>query len=664
MDDMTRRAYSFFDVKSVNEERRIIRGVATTPTVDRSGDIVDPLGVKFQNPLAFLWQHDARKPIGTVKFDKPTKDGIAFEAEIPVINEPGALKDRVDEAWQSIKLGLVRAVSIGFRALEYSFMENGGIKFAETEVYELSAVTIPANQEAVITGFGKSMNADAIAVIKQFDIGTPAASGNKGTDPSPVASGKPSTKSINLKKPQEKTMAEKKTVAEQIEALEAARVEKTDRMSAIMQKSIDEGRSTDEAEQEEFDGLEAEVASIDGDLKRYRALEKAQAVEAKPINATKSVNSSVDVSRGPVIEVKSKLAPGVEFARFVKSLAAAKGDPLRAVEIAKTHYPEQTRIHNVLKAAVAAGTTTDPTWAGALVDYQNFAGDFIEFLRPSTVIGKFGTGNIPSLFNVPFNVKIPAQTSGGDAYWVGEGAPKPLTKFDFSQIELRWAKVASIAVLTEELVRFSNPSADLLVRNALGDAIRARLDIDFIDPSKAAVPNVSPASITNGVTGIPSTGNPDQDIDALYTQFITANLSTANGVFLMSEILAQQLARVKNPLGQREYPEIGPKGGVLDGLPVITSQYIPAGMLALVAADQIYLADDGQVVIDASREASLQMVDNPANNSGTATPAELVSLWQTNSIGIRAERYINWQKRRAQAVSFVTGANYGGNAGS
>lgn len=645
---VTNRAYSLLEIKELDDDERVITGIASTPTPDRMADIVVPEGAQFSLPIPLLWQHRSDQPIGHVTDARITKKGIEIVAKIA----KGVSED-IDKAWALIKSGLVRGLSIGFRGLDTEQIPNSwGLKFEKWEWLELSAVTIPANAEASITS------------VKQFDIGAPAASGNKGTDPSPVASGKPSTKSINLKKPQEKTMAEKKTVAEQIEALEAARVEKTDRMSAIMQKSIDEGRSTDEAEQEEFDGLEAEVASIDGDLKRYRALEKAQAVEAKPINATKSVNSSVDVSRGPVIEVKSKLAPGVEFARFVKSLAAAKGDPLRAVEIAKTHYPEQTRIHNVLKAAVAAGTTTDPTWAGALVDYQNFAGDFIEFLRPSTVIGKFGTGNIPSLFNVPFNVKIPSQTSGGDAYWVGEGAPKPLTKFDFSQIELRWAKVASIAVLTEELVRFSNPSADLLVRNALGDAIRARLDIDFIDPAKAAVANVSPASITNGVTGIPSTGNPDQDIDALYTQFITANLSTANGVFLMSEILAQQLARVKNPLGQREYPEIGPKGGVLDGLPVITSQYIPAGMLALVAADQIYLADDGQVVIDASREASLQMVDNPANNSGTATPAELVSLWQTNSIGIRAERYINWQKRRAQAVSFVTGANYGGNAGS
>lgn len=148
---MNNRAYSVLSIKAIDENKRIIRGVATTPEVDRVGDIVEPLGLKFSNPMPFLWQHMHDKPIGTVKFNQPTKDGVAFEAELPTITEEGTLRDRIEEAWQSIKAGLVRAVSIGFRPIEYSFMENGGIRFTEAECYELSAVTIPANSSAIIT---------------------------------------------------------------------------------------------------------------------------------------------------------------------------------------------------------------------------------------------------------------------------------------------------------------------------------------------------------------------------------------------------------------------------------------------------------------------------------------------------------------------------------
>jgi HK97 family phage prohead protease len=129
-----------------------------------------------------LWQHQHDKPIGECKFSKPTKDGIEFEAKIASLDEPGTLKDRLDEAWQSIKAGLVRAVSIGFRPIEYSFMETGGIRYSETEVYELSAVTIPANSDALITTI-KSLDAEARHEAGVPDPEIPEA-------PEPAATGK------------------------------------------------------------------------------------------------------------------------------------------------------------------------------------------------------------------------------------------------------------------------------------------------------------------------------------------------------------------------------------------------------------------------------------------------------------------------------------------
>ncbi|MFC5607759.1 HK97 family phage prohead protease [Variovorax soli] len=146
------RAYAVFELKAVEEgERRVFRGMATTPGVDRVNDTINPMGAKFKNPLVLLHQHDRDSPIGQVRFSKPTEKGIEFEAEIPVVSEPGPLKDRVDTAWLEIKHGLVRAVSVGFRPIKYAFKEDGGIDFQEVEIYELSTVSIPANAEATIT---------------------------------------------------------------------------------------------------------------------------------------------------------------------------------------------------------------------------------------------------------------------------------------------------------------------------------------------------------------------------------------------------------------------------------------------------------------------------------------------------------------------------------
>jgi HK97 family phage prohead protease len=148
---MENRAYSTLEVKELDDGKRRFSGIATTPSVDRVGDIIDPMGVKFAAELPLLWQHKHDQPIGWVKFGKPTAAGIPFEAEVAQTDVPGTLKDMLDHAWEAIKLGLVRAVSIGFRALEWAFLDNGGIRYDATEVYELSAVTIPANADAIIS---------------------------------------------------------------------------------------------------------------------------------------------------------------------------------------------------------------------------------------------------------------------------------------------------------------------------------------------------------------------------------------------------------------------------------------------------------------------------------------------------------------------------------
>lgn len=662
---VTRRAYSSLVIKAVDEEKRIIRGIATTPTPDRVGDIVEPLGVKFSNPLAFLWQHDAHQPIGTVKFDKPTKDGITFEAEIPTIDEPGTLKDRIDEAWQSIKIGLVRAVSIGFRAVEYAFLDDGGIRFIKSEVFELSAVTIPAQPEAVMTSI-KNMDATGVAVIKQFDANAPAATGTierPAKKPAPGASGK-SHKPVNLR-PKEAT--EMKTIAEQITALEAKRAANAARMEEIQSKAGEAGRTKDEAEKEEFDTLADEVDTIDDELKDLRRMEKAQAQTAKPVIANQIKTGTEGTAARAGVQIKAPaLEKGIGFARLAKVKALAKLDGESVRTVAKELYGEDSDIYGlVTKAAVPAGTTAEGNWAGALVgEGTSVIADFVEFLRPRTILGRFGQNGVPSLRNVPFNVPLVGQTSGGQGYWVGEGKAKPLTSFGYERNLLDIFKVANIAVVTEELLRRSTPAAEGLIRDNLADAIAARLDTDFVNPAKAAVAGVSPASITNGLTAVVSTGGDADairaDVRALMATFIAAQNAPTAGVWIMGTLTALGLSMMVNPLGQPEFPGLSMTGGTFNGMPVIVSDYIGAGVVVLANASDIYLADEGGVQVDMSREASLEMADNPAHNSDTPTGAtSLVSMFQTNSVAFRVERYINWARRRPSAVAILTGATWG-----
>lgn len=144
------KAYGKFEIKEASEDQRIIKGIATTQTLDRDGDIVEPNGATFALPIPFLWQHQRDKPIGEVVAARVTDQGIEVEIHLAQINESGKLKERLDEAWHSIKSGLVKGLSIGFRGKEYARTESG-IHFTQWDWHELSAVTIPANSEATIT---------------------------------------------------------------------------------------------------------------------------------------------------------------------------------------------------------------------------------------------------------------------------------------------------------------------------------------------------------------------------------------------------------------------------------------------------------------------------------------------------------------------------------
>lgn len=657
------RAYSLIEIKSVHDDEWVIEGIASTPTPDRSGDVVEPMGAKFSLPMPLLWQHQASAPVGHVEFAKPTKSGIPFRARIVKASDftSDTLRQRALEAWESVKSGLVGAVSIGFKALKdgAEYMDEGGRRFKSWEWLELSLVTIPANAEATIQ------------TVKSIDAELRAAPGHEQRreqdreKETPGASGTKTVKIIPRNAPTRGAM----NIAEQIQNFEHTRAAKAARRTEIQEKAAEEGRSKDEAEREEFDTLTDEIKSIDRELADLKQLEKDAATTARPVQgATPKEGADSRAPAARIVVTEKKVDPGIRFARVVKTIAWAHRKHRDVEAVAREMYADDALVQ---KAAVAAGTTVEGNWAANLVSEEGavFA-DFVEFLRPTTILGKFGAGGIPGLRPVDFYSPLVTQTGGGEGYWVGEGKAKPLTSFGFSRRVLTPLKVANIAVLSEENIRASSPKSDVVVRDSLAAALRQRLDVDFINPDKAPEDGVSPGSILYGVDPIASVGTDADavraDLGALLGAFISANNPPTSAVVIMPALVALTLSLMRNALGQREFPDITMNGGTLEGLPVITSENVTSddygAIVAIVNASDIYLADDGGIAVDTSREASLEMDNAPSHNSGTPTAAQLVSMFQTNSVAIRAERTINWARRRDSAVAWVRDVLWTANA--
>ena len=612
---MLDRAYALLSIKALDGDRRIITGKASTPTPDRRGDILEPLGATFANPLPLLLHHDRERPVGRVTLTAK-RDGIYFEAQLPDIAEAGLVRERVNEAWHLIKAGLITGVSIGFRPLAdgVKALASGGMHLLKTEICELSLVTVPANVETTIQ------------TIKSYDAPHLAASG-------PIPPGV----SGLVTKP--RPIMGKATAVEHIQNLENKRAAIFARTTEIMESAADDGATLAPDAATEHDGLVAQIKDIDGDLKRWRDQEQLMMTKAAPAPAAPLVTGYRSVS------VKPNVPLGTAFIRMACAKMVCNGNMYEAAEYAKRWDDSTPEVSLYLKAAIAPGTVTDAAWAAPLVN-QTMVNEFIELLRPATILGR-----IPGLRNVPFNCKVPSQTGGGTYGWVGEAKPKPVTKLAFSSVTLDITKVAGIIVLTEELVRLSNPSAEALVRADMVAGIAQFLDAQFIDPAVVAVAGVNPGSITNGAPTAAATTNPVADIMGLINHFATNNISVAGVTFIMSPANALSLSFRSNLDGSPEFPGVTINGGNYKGITFVTSQAAGTNVVALQPSLVLY-ASDGGVSIDASREASLQMDSAPMSPADATTV--YVSLWQTNTVGLRAEQFANWKRANANAVKYLT----------
>jgi len=648
---MLHRAYSLLNVKGVSEtaDNYVITGMASTPTPDRMGDIVEPMGAKFALPMPLLWQHDSHKPVGLVKFATPTEAGIPFVAELPKIKEAGTLRDRVEEAVQSVRYKLVAAVSIGFQSVAGAVtkLKNGGLHFTEWEWLELSLVTIPANSEATITS------------IKSLDDALRAATGHKQGE-SPPTAGVTATKQpassgfFNVRS--------KGNPMKTIQELSASRTEKAARMGELLQLSKSEARSSTEAEATEFDALTDEVKSLDDEIRQMK-FDAINSSQAKAVDGSSAYAASA--SRGPSIHVRSQdmdeKFPGQAFTRRViaKCLANLEQDTAGNIAQARWGKTNPTLVRWIKSNEIAGGGSSSGEWGAELVQADTrYTGDFITMLQNRTVYDRLGLKTIPA------NVVVKGQDGNATGYWVGESKPIPVSKADFSTVSLAPLKVAALAVVSNELLRDSSPAAEMLVRDALVNASSQRIDQTFLSTT-AASSLVSPAGILNGLVAILSAGVDAAalrtDIKALYRPFITA-LQVTGLVLVMHPSMAKALSLLVNALGQPEFPALGAGGGTLLGDPVVTGDNVDPSAIILLNPAEIYRIGDMGVQVSLSREAMIEQSAAPVGATDTPVAATqyMVSMFQTESTAIKVVRPINFAKRRSSAVAYISDADYDG----
>jgi len=137
------------DIEKADEERTLT-AIASTENPDRDHDVLKADGwdlKNFKNNPVLLWGHQSGElPVGTVTDIKQQGNSLVFKARFP----KEGVSQKADEVYGLYKDGILRAFSVRFTSRDYKQNKEGGLTFEKAELLEISAVTVPANAEALV----------------------------------------------------------------------------------------------------------------------------------------------------------------------------------------------------------------------------------------------------------------------------------------------------------------------------------------------------------------------------------------------------------------------------------------------------------------------------------------------------------------------------------
>lgn len=149
----------------------VVSGLASTfGNLDHTGDVV--MRGAFDATLAsgrkrrFLWQHNVDEPIGVEQDMRVTDAGLLGTWKI-------SRTTRGIDAYELLKDGAVDSLSIGYVPTDFEFDDAGVRLLKGVDLLEVSLVSIPANDAAVVTQVKTDLLAQLVAQHKAINLDVP-----------------------------------------------------------------------------------------------------------------------------------------------------------------------------------------------------------------------------------------------------------------------------------------------------------------------------------------------------------------------------------------------------------------------------------------------------------------------------------------------------------
>lgn len=348
----------------------------------------------------------------------------------------------------------------------------------------------------------------------------------------------------------------------------------------------------------------------------------------------------------------AKRAKGDLFAGFCRSLAASsmyakQGKYMSPAEIAKSwgDHDVAKAIEGGLTKALAAG---DPLAGGFLVPEQ-FSQDLIELLYPISVVRRLGAVVIPMPVGT---LRIPKLTSGATGYYIGENANITPSQLATGQVTLTFKKLAALTPISNDLLRYSSPGANAVVRDDMVRAIGQAENTAFLRGTgiasnprglryQAAAANVLDCA------GTVSLANTVIDLGRIMQKLMENNIPMTRCGWIFAPRTWRYLTTIQNTNGAYVFKD-EMQAGRLWGYPFAVNTGIPINLTDAggTTATELYFADFADVIIGESMSMSVDASSDAAYYDGANVQAAF-SLDQTV---VRAITEHDLAVRRAESL--------------
>lgn len=343
---------------------------------------------------------------------------------------------------------------------------------------------------------------------------------------------------------------------------------------------------------------------------------------------------------------------GRAVGRIFMALAAAKGDPDRAVRFATAHWGKDSDTTAFFSKALAAGDSG----AGGFLIQEEVSSDIIELLRPASAIRQLNPVMAPLDSG---RLSIPKITGGATGGYIGENQNLPVSQATFGQIGLNAKKLAVLTPISNDLLRRAGPATETMVRDDLVAGLAQISDLKFIrgtglngEPKglryQAPAANLVPAQATPDLTKVTEDAR-----DAVVTM-IAANVRMLRPGWIMAPRVWGYLMTVRDGNGNFAFRQ-ELEAGRFWGFPFKMTSQIPTNLGSGSNESEIYLADFADVIIGEATTMLIDVSTEAAYHDGS----NVVAAFSLDQTVIRAIVEHDLAVRHAESIVVITGVTWG-----